>query len=85
MDMCVRRAIASCVIATIIFDLWMSKCGYDVLCMVVNLINMFWTPSHVTIGLFEAEYTTRVARLEFVKPPLKFFGILNKNLAYVKD
>lgn len=52
-DMYVRPTIASCATTTIIFDLWVSRCGHDAFCMVVNFIDDSWMPRHVIVGLFE--------------------------------
>jgi hypothetical protein len=35
------------------FDLWMSRGGMDTFALVINYLNGFWMPQHVTIGLFE--------------------------------
>jgi hypothetical protein len=35
------------------FDLWMSKGGMDTFSLVINYLNEYWMPQHVTIGLFE--------------------------------
>jgi hypothetical protein len=35
-----------------LFWFWMSCVGYDTFAMVVNFINSFWDPTHVTVGVF---------------------------------
>jgi hypothetical protein len=39
------------------FDLWMSRGGVDTFALVINCLNEFWMPQHVTIGLFEVHET----------------------------
>jgi hypothetical protein len=35
------------------FDLWMFKGDLDMFSLVINFLNEFWNPMHVTVGLFE--------------------------------
>jgi hypothetical protein len=48
-------------ITFISFDWWMFKSKYDTFSFIISFINSHWVPCHVTMGLFEATYTTRVA------------------------
>ena len=54
MDRFVLPLINSCQTASITFDLWMSRTGWDTFALVVNFIDDCWVPRHVTVGLFEA-------------------------------
>ncbi len=50
-----------CYYATTSFDLWMSKGAHDVFALVINFLNEEWQLQHITIGIFEANETTRQA------------------------
>jgi hypothetical protein len=50
-------AFVSCITCTTSFDLWMSRVGHDTFVMVVNFLNDYWEPSHVTMGIFEVQNT----------------------------
>jgi hypothetical protein len=45
----------------ICFDILMSKGGVDTFVLVINYLNEFWMPQHVTIRLFEVHETTRLS------------------------
>ena len=85
MERYVLPAIASCATASITFDLWMSRAGFDTFALVVNFIDDCWEPRHVTVGLFEAHDTSGVAIAEIVKPLLDEFQLTKKIIAWVKD
>jgi hypothetical protein len=53
--------LASYVICTCSFDLWMSCVGFDTFSMVVNIINTSWEHTHVTIRIFEVHNIPNVA------------------------
>jgi hypothetical protein len=57
----VLLALASCITCTTSFDIWMSCVGHDIFVMVVNFLNDYWEPNHVTIGILEAQNTIGVA------------------------
>jgi hypothetical protein len=50
---CVITILASYVICTCSFDLWMSCASFNTFAIVVNIINTSWEHTHVTIGIFE--------------------------------
>ena len=76
--------ITSCATASITFDLWMSRAGFDTFALVVNFIHDCWEPRHVTVGLFEAHDTSGVALVELIKPLLDEFQLTKKIFAWVK-
>jgi hypothetical protein len=41
------------------FDLWMNKRQQDTFFLAINLLSSKCKPSHITMGLFEANDTTR--------------------------
>jgi len=65
----------SCSIATTSFDLWMSKCGHDKISL-VNFINSHWVPCHLTMGFFEATYTSGIVMVAQVKERLLSYNLL---------
>lgn len=85
MEKYVLPLLNNCDTVSISFDLWMSRVGYDTFTLVVNFITREWKPSHVTIGLFEANDTRGLSLAEQVKPILEEFELTNKVIAYVKD
>ena len=85
MDRYALPLISSCQTASITFDLWMSRTGWDTFALVVNFIDDCWVPCHVTVGLFEAQDTSGSALAEIVKPLLDEFKLTDKIVACVKD
>jgi len=85
MEWYVLPVIASCTTASITFDLWMSRVGFDTFALVVNFIDDCWEPRHLTVGLFEVHDTSGVALAEIVKLLLDEFQLTKKILAWVKD
>jgi hypothetical protein len=74
------------VITTIIsFDWWMFRSKHDTFAHMINFINSHWVPCHVTMGLFEATYTTRVTMITYVKDLLSSYFLCDKLITYVKD
>jgi hypothetical protein len=58
-----------------LFDLWMSRVGYDTFVMVVSFINSFWEPTHVTVRVFEVQNIidgTMVQNLNTLTNALKY-------------
>ena len=80
MERYVLPEIASCATASITFDLWMSRVGFDTFALVVNFIDDCWKPRHVIISLFEVHDTSGVALAEIVKPLLDEFQLTKKYL-----
>jgi hypothetical protein len=74
----------SCVTTIVSFDLLMSKFGHNTFALVINFINSLWVPYNVTLGLFEAINTIRVAMATQVKDLLSSYELLDKLVAYVK-
>ncbi len=74
----------SCVTTIVSFDLWMSKFGHNTFSLVINSINSQWVPYNVTLGLFEATNTIKVAMATQVKDLLSSYDLLDKLIAYVK-
>jgi hypothetical protein len=70
---------------TVTFDLWMLRAGYDTFAVVVNFVEKSWVPQHVTMGIFNAPTTSRIALAEIVKSLLEQFKLQTKVIAYVKD
>lgn len=72
-------------ITTIIisFDWWMFRSKHDTFALMINFINSHWVTCHVTMGLFEATYTTRVTMTTHVKDPLSSYLLCNKLITYV--
>lgn len=75
----------TCDTASITFDLWMSRVGFDTFTLVVNFISRDWKPCHVTIGLFEAMDTRGDSLAQQMNPILEEFKLTKKIIAYVKD
>jgi hypothetical protein len=46
------------ILATISFDLWMSKWAHDIFFLVINFLKYDWETKQMTVGLFEATNTT---------------------------
>jgi hypothetical protein len=80
----VMPTLDSCVTTIVYFDLWMSKFGHNTFTLVINFINSKWVPYNVTLGLFEAINTIKVAMVTQVKDLLSSYDLLNKLVAYVK-
>ena len=85
MDRYVLPLISSCQTASITFDLWMSRTGWDTFALVVNFIDDCRVHRHVTVGLFEAQDTSEFALAEIVKPLLDEFKLTDKIVACVQD
>ncbi len=47
MEICVIPTLASCIIYTCSFDLWMFRVDFDTFAIVVSSINTSWEPCHV--------------------------------------
>jgi hypothetical protein len=77
--------IAQCIAMPTTFDFWMSKLGYDNFALVMNLINLSWSPCHITIGLFEAHDIFGATLTKQMKILLVEFNLTNKVIMYVKD
>jgi len=84
MEKFVMPTLESCSIATTSFDLWMFKCGHDTFSL-VNFINSHWVPCHLTMGFFEATYTSRIVMFAQVKERLLSYNLLEKLITYMKD
>jgi len=84
MEQYVMPTLDSCVTTIVYFDLWMSKFGHNTFTLVINFINSKWVPYNVTLGLFEAINTIKVAMVTQVKDLLSSYDLLNKLVAYVK-
>jgi hypothetical protein len=69
----VLPSLASYVICTTSFELWMFCGGHDTFAMVVSSMNNLWEPTHVIVRIFE------------VNVLLDSFGLLDKVITYVKD
>ena len=85
MDRYVLPLINSCQTASITSNLWMSRIGWDTFALVVNFIDDYWVPHHVTVGFFEAQDTSGASLAEIVKPLLDEFKLTDKIVACVKD
>jgi len=84
-ELYVLPALAECYYATMSFDLWMFKRGYDVFTLVVNFLNSNWEPKHVTIGLFEAIETIGQALAIKFNIIVGQVWFKEENIVYVKD
>jgi hypothetical protein len=83
-EICVIPTLASCIICTCSFDLWMSYVGFDTFVIVVSFINALWEQFHVTIGIFEVHNIASVTMANQVNFLLNSFSLLDKVIAYVK-
>jgi hypothetical protein len=83
-QICVIPTLASCIIYTCSFDLWMSCASINTFVIVVNFINTLWEPYYVTIWIFEVHNITSVAMANQVKSLLDSFGLLDKVMTYIK-
>ncbi len=83
-ELYVTSILSECLLATT-FDLRMSMGAYDVFALVVNFINVDWTPKHAMIMLFGTIETIKQTLV------LKFQALFNKYdlrvkiFTYVKD
>jgi hypothetical protein len=73
----------SCVTATTLFDLCMSKFGHNTFILVIKFINSKWVPCHVTMGLFETTDMVRIAMVTQIKDLFSFYNLLDKIIAFV--
>jgi hypothetical protein len=62
------------------FDLWMFKGDMDTFALIINDLNDYCTPMHVTIGLFEIHETTKLSMALFEK-----YDLMHYVIAFVKD
>jgi hypothetical protein len=85
MEQYVIPALDSCVTTITFFNFWMSKFGHDMFILVIDFINSLWVSCHVTVGLFEAIDTSKVAIVSHVKNLLSSYNLLDKLVAYVED
>jgi hypothetical protein len=53
MEMHVPPTIAKCATAIVVFNLWMSKIGFDTFTFIINFIDNDLVLHHVTIGMFK--------------------------------
>lgn len=67
MDIFVLPLLANSAIILVIFDLWMSWCGFDVIFLVVNFVDDECVPQDVTIGIFKVADMSRMALAEVIK------------------
>jgi hypothetical protein len=50
-EICVIPTLASDIIYTSSFDLWMFRVDFDTFAIVVSFINTSWEPCHVIVGV----------------------------------
>ncbi len=75
-----------CYSATINFDLLMLKGAHDVFALLINFLNEKLQLQHITIGLFEANETTRQFMARNLIELLDQYDLVRKKIvAYVKD
>jgi hypothetical protein len=65
-ETCVIPTLASYIIYTCSFDLWMFRVDFDTFAIVVSSINTSWEPCHV-VGIFKVQNTASVAIANQVK------------------
>jgi len=81
----VFNLIVSCITCIVYFGLWMLGVGYDMLVMVVNIINNSWEPTHLIVGVFEVKNIIVVAMTNQVIFLFNSLDLLNKIIVYVKS
>jgi hypothetical protein len=88
MEQFVMPTLDSCVTTNDLLNLWMSN-GHNTFGLVINFINSQWVPYYVTIGLFKATDTSRVAMVMQVKCRSRTisssYNLLDKLIVHVKD
>ncbi len=77
--------IGQCATVTTIFDLWMSRLGYDTFTLVINFIHQSLVPCHIIVGLFETPNTSNATLAKQMKIILAKFNLASKVIMYVKD
>lgn len=86
MDHYVMPTLNYFVTTTIIsFDWWTFRSKHDTFALMINFINSHWVPCHVTMGLFETTYTTRVTMTTHVKDLFSSYLLCDKLITYVMD
>jgi len=85
MELYVLPSLSACATASITFDLWMSRAGYDTFALIVNFIDNTWVPCHICIRLFETSNTSGAALVEIVTPLIKKFDLVDKVITCIKD
>ena len=65
--------------------LWMSRCGINTFCLVVDFVDGEWVPQHLIVGIFKVSDMFGVALVEVVKWLLSEFGLTYQVLTYAKD
>ena len=73
MERYVLPIIVSCVTASIIFNLWMSRADFNIFSWLVKFIDNCWELWHVAVGFFYAHDNSSVVLAEIVKPLLDEF------------
>ncbi len=84
-ELYVLPALIECYYATMSFDLWMFKRGYDVFTLVVNFLSSNLQLKHVIIGLFEAIKTIGQALAKKFDIIVGQVWFKEENIIYVKD
>jgi len=59
MDQHVLPNLASTIIVSTSFDLWMPCNNMDIFALIINFLNDTWVPMHIIVGLFEVNKMTR--------------------------
>jgi hypothetical protein len=63
----------------------MSKGGMDTFSLVINYLNDFWTPMHVTIGLLKVHEIRWFSMVRQLHTSLEKYDLMNCVVAFVKD
>ncbi len=85
MQLCVLLRLTEATTLSTSFDLWMSKGSMDTFALVINYLNEFWMPQHVTIGLFELHETIGLSMVVQLCSLLEKYELMHQMITFVKD
>jgi hypothetical protein len=72
-------------IVSINFGMWMSRLGVDTFALVINYLNDYWIPQHVTIDLFKVHESTRLSMVGQLHFLLEKYNLMHHMITFVKD
>jgi hypothetical protein len=85
MDKHVSWNLTFTIIVFVSFDFWMSHGGVDVFYLIINIFEFSRVPTHVIVGLFEMNKTTRWFIDVQLQSLLEKFGLLHWVIVFLKD
>jgi phage-related holin len=76
-DIHVLPKLASALVVSASFDLWMSKRGIDTFALVVNYLSKAWELVHVIVNLFEVNETIGFYMAQQLQSLLEKFSLIH--------